>query len=97
MHPDPEGDPTPGHVGRSQPIVGDLSSTLSQRTDGAVTLPAGTGNIVLLPNDQLLSGAQSGVKLLRLSSTPLALAGLAVPAAAVALSRERRKTLLAIA
>src|SRR5947208_3311563 len=59
------------------PIVGDLSSTLSQRTNGAVTLPPGTGKIVLLQNDQL-SAAQSGVKVLRLASIPLALLGLAV-------------------
>ena len=56
------------------PIVGNLSSTLSQRTGGAVTLPPGTGQIVLLKSDQL-SAAQSGVKLLRLASIPLALLG----------------------
>ena len=56
------------------PIVGNLSSTLSQRTGGAVTLPPGTGKIVLLKSDQL-SAAQSGVKLLRLASIPLALLG----------------------
>src|SRR5947209_4780071 len=78
------------------PIVGDLSSTLSQRTGGAVSLPPGTGTIVLLKSDQL-SAAQSGVKLLRLLSLPLALASLALLALAVALSRDRRKTLRSIA
>jgi hypothetical protein len=78
------------------PIVGNLSSTLSQRTSGAVTLPAGTGNIVLLQSDQL-SAAQSGVKFLRLASIPLGLLGLAVFAIAVAISHDRRKTLRAIA
>ena len=78
------------------PIVGNISSTLSQRTGGAVTLPPGTGRIVLLKSNQL-SAAQSGVKLLRLASIPLALLALAVFAIAVAISRDRRKTLRAIA
>jgi hypothetical protein len=78
------------------PIVGNLSSTLSQRTSGAVTLPPGTGKIVLLQSDQL-SAAQSGVKFLRLASIPLGLLGLAVFAIAVAISRDRRKTLRAVA
>ena len=47
---------------------------------------------MLLKSDQL-SAAQSGVKLLRLASIPLALLGLAVLAIAVAISRDRRKTL----
>jgi hypothetical protein len=34
------------------PIVGNLSSTPTERTDGAVTLPPDTGNIVLLKSDQ---------------------------------------------
>jgi hypothetical protein len=78
------------------PIVGNLSSTLSQRTNGSVTLPPGTGQIVLLKSDQL-SAAQSGVKLLRLASIPLALLALVVLAIAVAISRDRRKTLRAVA
>jgi hypothetical protein len=78
------------------PIVGNISSTLSERTNGAVTLPPGTGNIVLLKSDQL-SQAQSGVKLLRLASIPLGLLALAVLAIAVAISRDRRKTLRAVA
>ncbi len=78
------------------PIVGNLSSTLSQRTGGAVTLPPGTGQIVLLKSDQL-GAAQSGVKLLRLASIPLALLGLGVFAIAVFISRDRRRTLRAVA
>jgi hypothetical protein len=78
------------------PIVGNLSSTLSQRTNGTVTLPPGTGQIVLLQSDQL-SAAQSGVKLLRLASIPLALLALVVLAIAVAISRDRRRTLRAVA
>jgi hypothetical protein len=78
------------------PIVGNLSSTLNERTNGAVTLPPDTGKIVLLKSDQL-SQAQTGVKLLRLASIPLGLLALAVLATAVAISRERRKTLRAVA
>ena len=78
------------------PVVGDLSSTLSQRTNGAVTLPPGTGKIVLLQSDQL-SAAQSGTKFLKLASIPLALLALAVFVIAVAVSRDRRRTLRAIA
>ena len=79
-----------------RPIVGNLSSTLSRRTNGAATLPPGAGNIVLLKSDQL-NAAQSGVKFLRLASIPLALLALAVFAIAVAVSRDRRRTLRAIA
>ncbi len=78
------------------PIVGDLSSTLSQRTNGAVTLPSDTGKIVLLRSDQL-KAAQSGVKFLRLAAIPLGVLGIAVFAIAVAVSRNRRKTLRAVA
>jgi hypothetical protein len=78
------------------PIVGNLSSTLSQRTNGAVTLPPGTGKIVLLQSNQL-SAAQSGVKFLKAASIPLALLALAVFAIAVWISRDRRRTLRAIA
>jgi hypothetical protein len=78
------------------PIVGNLSSTLSERTNGSVTLPPGTGEIVLLESDQL-SAAQSGVKLLRLLSIPLALAALAVLAIGVGISRDRRRTLRVVA
>ncbi len=78
------------------PIVGNLSSTLSERTNGAVTLPPNAGKITLLQSDQL-SAAQSGVKFLRLASIPLGLLALAVFAIAVAVSRDRRRTLRAIA
>jgi Short C-terminal domain len=78
------------------PMVSQFSAQLSQRTNGAVTLPPGTGNIVLLKSDQLAT-AQTGVKLMRLLSLPLALAALALLAIAVAISRERRKTLRAVA
>jgi hypothetical protein len=78
------------------PMVSQFSTQLSQHTNGAVTLPPGTGNIVLLKSDQL-STAQTVVKLLRLLSIPLALAALAILAIAVAISRERRKTLRAVA
>ena len=78
------------------PIVGNLSSTLSQRTNGAVSLPPGTGKIVLLKSNQL-SAAQSGVKALRLAAIPLGLLALVVFAIAVVISRDRRRTLRAIA
>lgn len=78
------------------PIVGNISSTLSQRTNGAVTLPPNTGKITLLKSDQL-SAAQAGTKFLKLASIPLALLALAVFAIAVAVSRDRRRTLRAIA
>jgi len=78
------------------PIVGNISSTLSQRTNGAVTLPQGTGKIVLLKSNQL-GAAQSGTKFLRLASIPLGLLALAVFAVAVAVSRDRRRTLRAVA
>ena len=78
------------------PILGNLSSTLSQRTNGAVTLPPNAGKIVLLKNDQL-GAAQAGTKFLKLAAIPLGLLGLAVFAIAVAVSRDRRRTLRAIA
>jgi hypothetical protein len=78
------------------PIVGNLSSTLSQRTNGAVTLPPGTGKITLLKSNQL-SAAQSGTKFLQWASIPLALLALGVFAIAVWISRDRRRTLRAIA
>ena len=78
------------------PLVSQFSSRLSARTNGAMTLPPGTGNIMLLKSDQL-SQAQIGVKLLRLLSIPLALAALAVLAIAAVISRDRRKTLRAVA
>ena len=78
------------------PLVGQLSNTLTQHTNGAVSLPPGTGKITLLKSQQL-GQAQTGVKLLRLLSIPLMLLALAAFAAAVAISRDRRKTLRAIA
>jgi Short C-terminal domain len=77
------------------PMVSNFSTQLSQRTNGAITLPPGTGNIVLIKSDQL-STAQKIVKLMRLASIPLALAALALLGIAIAISRERRKTLRAI-
>jgi len=79
-----------------RPLVGQISSTLTQRTNGAVTLPPDAGRIVLLKSDQL-SAAQSAIKLLRLLALPLGLLALAVFALAVYLSRARRSTLRAIA
>ena len=79
-----------------RPLVGQISSTLSQRTGGRVTLPPGAGEIVLLRSKQL-STAQTGVKLLRVAALPLGLLALALFALAVYLSRARRKTLRAIA
>jgi Short C-terminal domain len=78
------------------PILGNVSETLSARTNGAVALPSDAGKITLLKSDQLRQ-TQDGVKILRLLSIPLALAALAVLAIAVAISRERRRTLRAIA
>ena len=78
------------------PILGNISQTLSARTNGAIALPPDAGKVTLLKSDQL-SQAQDGVKILRLLSIPLALAALAVLAIAVVLSRERRHTLRAIA
>ena len=77
-------------------ILSQFSSRLSARTNGAITLPPGAGKITLLQSKQL-SQAQTGVKLLRLASIPLALAALAVLAIAVVISRDRRKTLRAVA
>jgi hypothetical protein len=79
-----------------RPLVGQISSTLSQRTGGRVTLPPGAGEIVLLRSKQL-STAQTGVKLMRVAALPLGLLALALFALAVYLSRARRKTLRAIA
>jgi hypothetical protein len=78
------------------PILGNVSQTLSARTNGAVSLPPDAGKVTLLKSDQLRQ-AQDGVKILRLLSIPLALAALAVLAIAVVISRERRRTLRAIA
>lgn len=77
-------------------ILSQFSSRLSARTNGAIALPPGAGKITLLQSKQL-SQAQTGVKLLRLLSIPLALAALAVLAIAVVISRDRRKTLRAVA
>jgi hypothetical protein len=79
-----------------RPLVGQISSTLTERTNGAVTLPPDAGRIVLLRSDQL-SAAQSGVKVMRLLALPLLLLSLAVFALAVYLSRARRSTLRACA
>jgi Short C-terminal domain len=79
-----------------RPLVDQISSTLTQRTSGAVTLPPDAGQIVLLQSNQL-SAAQKAVKLLRLLALPLGLLALAVFALAVYLSRARRSTLRAIA
>jgi hypothetical protein len=78
------------------PILGNISQTLSTRTNGAIALPPDAGKVTLLKSDQLRQ-AQDGVKILRLLSIPLALAALAVLAIAVVISRERRHTLRAIA
>lgn len=79
-----------------RPLVSQISSTLSQRTGGRVTLPRNAGLIVLLRSKQL-SAAQTGVKLMRVAALPLGLLALALFALAVYLSRARRKTLRAIA
>jgi hypothetical protein len=79
-----------------RPLVGQISSTLTSRTNGAVTLPPDAGRIVLLQSDQL-SAAQKAVKLMRLLALPLLLLALAVFALAVYLSRARRSTLRAVA
>ncbi len=79
-----------------RPLVSGISSTLSQRTGGRVTLPQNAGLIVLLRSNQL-SAAQTGVKLLRVAALPLGLLALALYALAVYLSRDRRRTLRAIA
>ena len=78
------------------PILGNISETLSTRTNGAIALPPDAGKVTLLKSDQL-SQAQDGVNVLRLLSIPLALAALAVLAIAVVISRERRRALRAIA
>lgn len=78
------------------PLVGDLSNTLTQHTSGAVSLPPDAGHITLLKSNQL-GAAQSGVKLLRLLSIPLTVAALVVLGIAVAISRDRRRTLRSIA
>ncbi len=77
-------------------ILSQFSSKISARTNGAISLPPGAGKITLLQSKQL-SQAQTGVKLMRLASIPLALAALAVLAIAAVISRDRRKTLRAIA
>ena len=79
-----------------RPLVDQISSTLTQRTSGAVTLPPDAGRIVLLQSDQL-SAAQSAVKVMRLLALPLLLLALVVYALAIYLSRSRRSTLRAIA
>lgn len=77
------------------PILGNVSESLSARTNGAVALPPDAGKVTLLQSDQLRQ-AQDGVKILRLLAIPLGLAALAVLAIAVVISRERRRTLRAI-
>ena len=79
-----------------RPLVGQISSTLTQRTNGGVTLPPDAGRIVLLRSNQL-SAAQTGVKVMRLLALPLLLLALAVFALAVYVSRARRATLRACA
>ena len=79
-----------------RPLVDQISSTLTQRTNGAVTLPPDAGQIVLLQSNQL-SAAQSAIKVMRLLALPLLLLTLVVYALAIYLSRSRRSTLRAIA
>jgi hypothetical protein len=79
-----------------RPLVGQISSTLTQRTGGAVTLPPDAGLIVLLKSNQL-SAAQKTVKVMRLLAVPLLLLSLLVGALVVYLSRARRSTLRACA
>jgi Short C-terminal domain len=79
-----------------RPLVDQISSTLTQRTNGAVTLPPDAGLIVLLKSDQL-SATQKTVKVMRVLALPLGLLALAVYALAIYLSRARRPTLRAIA
>jgi hypothetical protein len=79
-----------------RPLVDQISSTLTQRTNGAVTLPPDAGRIVLLESNQL-SAAQSTIKVMRLLALPLLLLALVVYALAIYLSRSRRSTLRAIA
>ncbi len=74
-----------------QPIVGPLGSTLSSRTNGAVTLPANAGTVTILQSDQL-STAQTLVKLMKLLAIPMFLAALAVLAIAIVISHDRRRT-----
>ncbi len=74
------------------PLVGQFSAQLASHTGGAVVLPAGTGNIVLLHSDQL-SAAQTAVKVMRFLAIPLSLIGLLLLAIAVFISRDRRRTL----
>jgi len=73
-----------------------ISSTLTQRTNGAVTLQPDAGLIVLLRSDQL-SATQKTVRVMRVLALPLGLLALAVYALAIYLSRARRRTLRAIA
>jgi hypothetical protein len=79
-----------------RPLVSQISSTLTSRTNGRVSLPQDAGLIVLLKSDQL-SAAQKTVKLMRVLALPLLLLSLAVFALAVYLSRARRRTLRACA
>jgi len=79
-----------------RPLVSQISSTLTSRTNGRVSLPPDAGRIVLLQSNQL-SAAQDAVKLLRLLGLPLLLLALAVYALAVYFSRARRRTLRACA
>jgi hypothetical protein len=79
-----------------RPLVSQISSTLTSRTNGAVTLPPDAGLIVLLKSDQL-SAAQKTVKVMRVLALPLLLLSLVVFALALYLSRARRRTLRACA
>jgi hypothetical protein len=79
-----------------RPLVSQISSTLTSRTNGRVSLPPDAGLIVLLKSDQL-SAAQKTVKVMRVLALPLLLLSLVVFALALYLSRARRRTLRACA
>jgi hypothetical protein len=79
-----------------RPLVNQLATSLAERTNRTVALPPDAGRFVLLQSDQLRL-AQEGTKILRAVALPLGLLALAVYAVAVYVSRDRRRTLRAVA
>ncbi len=79
-----------------RPLVNQLAASLAERTNRTVALPPDAGRFVLLRSDQLRL-AQEGTKILRAVALPLGLVALAVYAVAVYVSRDRRRTLRAVA